>query len=251
MTEQTFHLALVHGLLGLSGVVFVFSLFVTGPYGRYPRTRWAGPELPGWLGWMLMELPQPLGFLICFLLGDRRGPVALVFLGMWGFHYVYRTAIYPFVTRTRSMPLSIVGTGFLLNIGFSYVNGRWLFALGPARELSWLTSAPFVTGALLYFGGFVLCSTSDVILRRLRSHGQGGYRVPRGGAFRWVSCPNYLGEILQWLGWATATWSLAGLTIALVTAANLVPRAVRHHRWYRQTFPDYPASRRALLPYLL
>ena len=42
----------------------------------------------------------------------------------------------------------------------------------------------------------------------------------------WVSCPNYLGEIL-------------------------VPRALSHHRWYRQRFPDYPAGRRALLPYPL
>jgi len=33
--------------------------------------------------------------------------------------------------------------------------------------------------------------------------------------------------------------------------ANLVPRAMAHHRWYRETFKDYPEGRRALIPYLL
>jgi hypothetical protein len=32
--------------------------------------------------------------------------------------------------------------------------------------------------------------------------------------------------------------------------ANLIPRAVAHHHWYKTTFADYPANRRALIPYL-
>ena len=38
----------------------------------------------------------------------------------------------------------------------------------------------------------------------------------------------------------------AGLTFAVWTAANLVPRARAHHAWYRRTFEDYPANRKAL-----
>ncbi len=74
---------------------------------------------------------------------------------------------------------------------------------------------------------------------------------PHGGAFRWVSCPNYLGEIVEWIGWALATWSLAGTAFALYTMANLAPRAVAHHRWYRERFADYPPQRRALVPFVL
>ena len=59
------------------------------------------------------------------------------------------------------------------------------------------------------------------------------------------------GELLEWTGWAIATWSLAGVSFAVYTAANLVPRALAHHRWYRETFPDYPPGRRAVIPYLL
>jgi hypothetical protein len=35
------------------------------------------------------------------------------------------------------------------------------------------------------------------------------------------------------------------------TSANLVPRAIAHHRWYRETFPEYPPERKAVLPLLL
>ena len=57
--------------------------------------------------------------------------------------------------------------------------------------------------------------------------------------------------MVEWSGWAVATWSLAGLAFALYTVANLAPRAMANHRWYRETFPDYPSDRRALVPYVL
>jgi protein-S-isoprenylcysteine O-methyltransferase Ste14 len=85
----------------------------------------------------------------------------------------------------------------------------------------------------------------------LRAPGEGGYRVPQGGGYRWVSSPNYLAEMIEWGGWALCTWSLAGLTFFLFTTANLLPRALANHRWYRQTFSDYPKERRAIIPGLL
>jgi hypothetical protein len=48
-----------------------------------------------------------------------------------------------------------------------------------------------------------------------------------------------------------ATWSVAGLSFAVFTAANLIPRAVSNHRWYLQTFSDYPKDRKAVIPFLL
>ena len=60
--------------------------------------------------------------------------------------------------------------------------------------------------------------------------------------------PNYFGELLEWTGWAIATWSLPGLAFAVWTAANLVPRARANHRWYQEKFPEYPRQRRAVLP---
>lgn len=40
-------------------------------------------------------------------------------------------------------------------------------------------------------------------------------------------------------------------TILLWTLANLLPRALAHHRWYGEQFDDYPRERKAILPFLL
>jgi 3-oxo-5-alpha-steroid 4-dehydrogenase 1 len=56
---------------------------------------------------------------------------------------------------------------------------------------------------------------ADRTLRRLRSPSEIGYRIRTGGAYRWVSCPNYFGEIVAWFDWALATSSLAGLAFAV------------------------------------
>ena len=104
---------------------------------------------------------------------------------------------------------------------------------------------------MIFLVGYGINLAADRTLRGLRRAGETGYQIPQGGLYRWVSCPNYLGEIIEWCGWALATWSLPGLAFATYTAANLGPRAIANHRWYRQAFPDYPRNRRALIPGLL
>jgi len=36
--------------------------------------------------------------------------------------------------------------------------------------------------------------------------------------------------MVEWTGWAIATWSLAGASFAFWTAANLIPRTVWHRK---------------------
>ena len=68
--------------------------------------------------------------------------------------------------------------------------------------------------------------------------------------YRFISCPNYFGEIVQWGGWALMCFNIGGLAFFVWTAANLVPRAFANHRWYREKFADYPPGRKALIPFL-
>lgn len=241
----------VYAELLLAAVTFVALLFVVAPYGgRHGRSGW-GPTVPARVGWVVMEAPAALLFLGFYLLGSHRfEPVPLIFLALWLAHYVYRAFVYPFLMRSGSrMPVLVM----LLAIGFNtlnaWVNARWVSEYG-AYPVAWLADPRFWIGLLLFAGGLTLNARSDRTLRRLRADG-GGYRVPYGGGFRYVSSPNYLGEIVEWTGWAVATWSLAGASFALYTIANLAPRAVANHRWYRETFPDYPRGRRALLPFVL
>jgi steroid 5-alpha reductase family enzyme len=148
------------------------------------------------------------------------------------------------------MPAVIALTGLVFNALNAYLNARWISHFAT-YETSWFTTPAFVAGATLFVLGMGLNIHSDNTLIRLRSPGETTYKIPRGGMYRLVSCPNYLGEILEWAGWALATWSTAGLAFAFYTAANLVPRALTHHKWYRNKFPNYPPERRAVLPFLL
>lgn len=52
------------------------------------------------------------------------------------------------------------------------------------------------------------------------------------------------------VGWAIMTLNPGGLVIFLVSFANLVPRAVRTHQWYKEKFDDYPKNRKALIPFV-
>jgi 3-oxo-5-alpha-steroid 4-dehydrogenase 1 len=113
---------------------------------------------------------------------------------------------------------------------------------------AWLVDPRFISGLVIVCTfGFGLAKHSDAILRNLRKPGETGYKIPQGGAYRFVSCPNYLGEILQWTGFAIAGWSLPAL--AFVPASlppTLIPKAISSHRWYREKFSDYPKNRKLL-----
>lgn len=248
--EAYFYLLLAWA--GVAACVFIALQFLTAPYGRHARAGW-GPTIHRTAGWVIMESPAVLVFVACFLVSDRRrDPVAIAFLLIWLLHYVYRAFIYPFRLRGGQlhMPLSVVAMAFAFNVMNGYLQGRWLFTLGPARGVEWLSDPRFIVGILLFLAGYAVNQQSDIILRGLRAPGESGYRIPFGGGFRIVSCPNYSGELVEWLGWALLTWSPAGLVFFLWTAANLVPRARSHHRWYHERFPDYPRERKAVVPWL-
>jgi protein-S-isoprenylcysteine O-methyltransferase Ste14 len=166
-------------------------------------------------------------------------------------HYGQRTFIFPLLIKGKQpMPISIIIFGILFNGINTYLQGRWIYTFSPPYLVNWLFSPLFIIGLIIFLSGFIINLHSDHIIRNLRKTGETEYKIPYGGMFRWVSCPSYLGEITEWTGWAIITWSLPGLVFAGWTFANLFPRARSHHKWYLETFPDYPKRRKALIPYI-
>jgi 3-oxo-5-alpha-steroid 4-dehydrogenase 1 len=233
-------------------VVFFILLRVTAPYGRHHRSGW-GMTVSSRVAWLVMELPAVfvIPAMVCLLPGQVPSGV-WVFVGIWEVHYFQRTFVFPMQMRgsKRDFPLVLAIMAFGFNLINGYVNGfflkTYLVLSGPDLFISF----HFISGCCLFLFGLVLNIASDRTIRSLRADdSQTGYRIPQKGCFRWVSNPNYLGEILEWTGWAVLTWSLAGLAFALFTAANLIPRGISNHRWYRKTFDDYPENRKILIPY--
>ena len=252
MTELQWHFYLVLTVFAFAAVTFVALFFVTAPYGRHLRAGW-GATIPARAGWIIMESPAVLVFALVYAQGNNAlAAVPLALLGMWQFHYLYRTFLYPLrIRRTaQPMPISIIGMALAFNTINAYINARWISHLGSYPD-AWFNSAAFIFGVCLFLTGWAINQHADRVLFRLRGPGEAGYKIPRGGLYRQVSCPNYLGEILEWIGWAVACWSLAGAAFAVFTIANLLPRALANHRWYRQQFSDYPDDRKAIIPGVL
>lgn len=252
MGDADFHRWMTWLEIGLAVVTFVALLVVDAPYGRHIRRGW-GPKIPARVGWIVMEFPAVGAFLWFYAHGEHRlDLVPLALVSLWQVHYVHRTFIYPFRLRARGkrMPAVIAAMALAFNVLNAYVNASWLGRFG-SYDVSWLYDPRFVLGVVIFAAGFCINVASDQILINLRKPGETDYRIPRGGLFRVVSCPNYLGEIVEWTGFAIASWSLPGLAFALYTVANVGPRALANHRWYRQRFENYPAERRALIPFIL
>lgn len=234
----------------LGVIVFLVNLQIKAPYGRHTNNSWGKKMIDNRLGWILMELPALLTAPIMFLAGTgEKSLVSYIFIGLWLLHYINRTLIFPFRLRTKGkkMPLAIILSAVLFNLTNGFVCGYFLGSYGVYDE-SWLYSVPFILGVLLFFTGFIINNYSDHLLINLRKPGETGYKIPKGGLFKYISCPNHFGEIIEWGGFALATFALPTLSFFLWTSFNLIPRALAHHKWYKNKFKDYPKERRAIFP---
>ncbi len=133
----------------------------------------------------------------------------------------------------------------LFNVMNGYINWYSIAVINLGRD-AWTPMS--VLGAIIFLSGWAIHVSSDRIVLSLRGPGKPRYAIPRGGLFRWVSSPQYLGEIIQWCGFALMVGTLAGWVFAIFTIANLLPRSVANHRWYQRQFEDYPSERRRLIP---
>jgi hypothetical protein len=252
MTLEIFEI-IVFSWIVMALVIFPVTLSITAPYGRHSKTTW-GPMISNKLGWFLMELPSLAVFAYFFLSGpQQKDTVTWVLFGLYSLHYVNRVFIYPLRTKTKNkkMPVVIMLFAVFFNLMNGFIIGYWLgyvsFGFGP----DYLTNPRFIIGIILFGVGFIINQDSDRRLLKLRKSGSNGYSIPYGGFFRWVSCPNFMGEIIEWAGFAMICWSWPAFSFALWTAVNLIPRALDHHRWYLGHFKDYPKERKAVFPFFL
>ncbi|XP_064617182.1 uncharacterized protein LOC135481264 [Liolophura sinensis] len=192
-----------------------------------------------------------LMYFVFFLYGSVRGPLNFVFLAMFLIHYLHRGIIHPLTMRYSSATVSLGITlgGFFPNCIYHFINAD--FISNAIFDVDYFYDPRFILGSLLFIVGYITNRWADLKLRGLRNvQGTAGYYIPYGGMFEVVSCPNYLGELVQWVGWTLVTWSLAGLVWTMFCAATFIPRSYHNHRWYKQQFELYPLNRKALIPFI-
>lgn len=247
MDEYTFN-TWVLAWIGVAFIAFIGSRMITAPYGRHASRKW-GVSIPNRWGWVLMEIPALALTPFIYIYIGNYNLVATIMVLLWVVHYVHRTLIFPFQlnTKGKTMPLAIAVMAVFFNAGNGFFNGYW-FGHYANYGSEYLYSARFIIGVSLFVIGMLINLQSDYKLINLRKPGESGYKIPTGGMFKYISCPNHFGEIIEWLGFAIAAASLPAWSFFVWSAANLIPRALSHHKWYQKTFVDYPKKRKAVFP---
>jgi 3-oxo-5-alpha-steroid 4-dehydrogenase 1 len=204
---------------------------------------------------MAMESPVFIAMCILWLCSDRAleaGPLALFIL--FQSHYLQRSFVFPLLIRGRSqMPLGIVLMGMVFNTLNALMQGGWIFYVSPAGYYDGWFARPYIwVGGALFIAGMVINLRSDRIIRHLRRPGDTRHYIPCGGMFRYVSSANYFGELLEWIGFAVASWSWAGAVFVVWTFANLAPRSASLYKRYEQEFGEEFTSlhRKRILPFI-
>ncbi|KAB1281337.1 3-oxo-5-alpha-steroid 4-dehydrogenase 1 [Camelus dromedarius] len=218
LAEQFLLDALAYLECALGFVSYVLLRVVGSPYGRYASPHSAFP-VPARAAWVLQELPSlALPLLACA--GARaerlnRWPNCIL-LGMFLIHYAQRTLIFSLLIRGgKPTPLYSFVLAFVFCTYNGYLQSRYLSQYAVYSD-DWVTDPRFLTG----------------------------------GLFEYISAANYFGEVVEWCGYALASWSIQGWAFALFTFCTLVTRAQQHHQWYLDKFEDYPKFRKAMIPFL-
>ena len=130
-----------------------------------------------------------------------------------------------------------------LNIAF------WTYSPSSPTQNRSATSPVVLFGLLLFAYGEVGNLYAHLVLRNLRAEGTRERGIPRGFGFNWVTCPNYLFEILAWTGIWLVNWSWSTLVFNIVAGAQMAVWAQKKERNYRKQFGDkYKKKRFAMLP---
>ncbi|KAJ6253263.1 steroid 5-alpha-reductase det2 [Anaeramoeba flamelloides] len=239
-----------------SAVILIFTPAYYGKFAPKKRTLFM---INSSSSWFIFEVVSPAMFIYTYL-KQREGPLQVNFIAvMYLTHYFLRTFIYPFVRiskgKSSKTPLEITIMAMISNtfIGNANGHGAALKEMDGSLCCSFgcFKDPLFVVGFLLFWIGMAINWHSESVLRSLRKGGKKTYSIPYGGLFKYVSCAHYFGELLEWTGYAIASRTIGSIIFTLFTAFNLVPRAVKTHKWYHEKFEDYPKERKILIPKII
>jgi 3-oxo-5-alpha-steroid 4-dehydrogenase 1 len=224
-------------------VLLPILLYMEAPYGKFYRNGF-GYKVNGKFGWFVFESVPWIIFLRCWNLEGIR----FYFVVCWLIHYINRSVIYTIrAPNMNPIAISAVMGAILFNLINGYTNTTHVM---HNDYHGWHRDVRFYIGSFLFWTGMAINIRSDNILFEIKKTKK-GYQIPVSFLYDFISCPNYFGEILEWLGWAVMTWSLPGIAFFIFTCSNLIPRAFKTHQWYLVKFKDYPVVRKRIFPFVM
>lgn len=247
------NLYMQNGILISSILTFISLFFIPAHYGKFYDEKKSLFAVSNRIGWFIEEVPNvliTLYYLFNYMNNDKVNYINILMISFFFVHYLHRTFIFPFkIANTKKMPFEILIMGCLFCTINALMQTRSVFLF---CNYSWetLNIPMFFIGLCLFFLGMYINIYHDYLMISMKKNSN-GYIIPHGFLFTYISCPNYLGEIIEWIGFAMITQTFSGLTFPIFTFSNLFPRAIQSHKWYKSKFENYPKNRKAIIPYVI
>lgn len=173
-------------------------------------------------------------------------------------HYIHRAFIFPFrIHSSENIPLEITIMTFISCFFNAIMINRSIFYFSNYDKEFWLF---YIFGMISFGIGAYINIFSDYSMAKQRSenkHGLNGkYIIPKGFFFDCISCPNYFGEIIEWLSFIVISSSFGSLVCFVTNVSFLFPRSIQIHEWYKENFKNEfnndkdLSERKAILPFL-
>ena len=250
--------------------IFLCLLFIKAYYGKFFNKSEDGnciqkllrkifPVIPSRISWIVQECPCvfiTIFFIIYYY--ENLNYKNILVISPFLIHYIHRTFIFPFVIHSsKNNPLEITLMAFTFCFFNAIMINRSIFCLIKDYGDEFLLN--FLFGLAIFLLGIYINIHSDYSMIKQRNANQdenNKYIIPRGFMYELISCPNYFGELTEWLGFFILSNSFSGLVFFISTFANLFPRAIQYHQWYKNKFKEEFVTdkdliqRKAIVPFL-
>jgi very-long-chain enoyl-CoA reductase len=223
------------------------------------------------VSWKTVYLSEYIGPFLLYLFFSTQP--SFIYGPSTGLSYEQRLACYCFLAHfgRRLFESAFVHkwSGESLGLYFLYKNCAYYWIAG--LFIGYVTNrpdwTPIVSGNSTLFsaavGLYIISQIANMWihlqLRFARSTDENARWLPEG--FLWsitsVSFPNYFFEVIIWIAWNVAFFSIPGVIFLIAGTGQMAIWAKKKHSNYRKTFDGkegrrlYPKHRRAMIPFLL
>lgn len=196
------------------------------------------------------------------LAGDEISTfVALVLIFLQIFRRFYETHFIQIFSKKSKINILHYLVGYLHYYGMilailahapGFVGGTPLSLI----YLRQLTDIRIIVCSAVFLYAWVHQFLSNLILINLRKNKSGSvvtekHLMPTGGYFELLSSPHMFFELVIYVAiWGLLYRNRTFFFVVLFVLGNQMEVAHFTHKWYQQTFPQYPKKRRAFIPYL-
>lgn len=239
-------------LLVLSGSISA-AVLLFRVISRRPVFKWnaSAAGQGGGFGWYAIDALSITGFLVTSVIFLIRSHPAtgfsILLITLCAIHIANLYLMYPPAVRRHlyhNENIAIVAASAIAGTIASAANAHGILTAPPHQKLV----VPAI-GVLMFIAGLGIAIHSNVLASSPK--GLSGTTVDPRGMFRFVCCPIHFGVLVQWIGLAVASGTMASLLWLLYAASSIIPSAIAIHRWQKMTFPGFNTKRKVVIPLVL